>query len=31
MQSMGNAKANAIYEANVPPNYPRPKEDDPQP
>jgi len=30
MQSMGNARAKAIWEANVPSNYPIPTESDPQ-
>lgn len=30
MTSIGNANAKAIWEANVPPNYPRPKESDSQ-
>lgn len=29
IKNMGNARAKAIYEANVPPNYPRPHESDP--
>ena len=28
MEEWGNARSNALYEANLPPNYNRPKESD---